>query len=290
MKKAIFGFILCLFSISALAQNITVQGVVVSETDGMPVIGAAVIPTDYLSEGTATDLDGKFTLNVPSKTSVTVSCIGYKTVTLPVSSSMTVVLAEDALMMDELVVTGYTSQRKVDLTGSVAVVSTDDLKTSHDSDPMRALQGKIPGMTITMDGSPSGTGTVRIRGIGSFNSSRDPLYVIDGIPTNQTLNSLNVNDIESMQVLKDAASASIYGSRAANGVIIITTKKGKNKDKIEVNFSANLTAQFYTNQSTMDLLSTPEYVLTSVSINGVGAAASYSNPAVDITGKKPFIS
>ena len=253
------GFVLGLFSIASFAQSIAVEGVVVSKTDGFPVIGAAVIPTDNISEGTATDIDGKFQLTVPSNTSVTVSCIGYKTVTLPASPSMNIVLEEDALLMDELVVTGYTSQRKVDLTGSVSVVSTDDLKSSHDSDPMRALQGKIPGMTITMDGSPSGTGTVRIRGIGSFNSSRDPLYVIDGIPTNQTLNSLNVNDIESMQVLKDAASASIYGSRAANGVIIITTKKGKNKDKIEVNFSANVTAQFYTQQSTMDLLSTPEY-------------------------------
>lgn len=259
MKKAILGFVLSLFSIASFAQSIAVEGVVVSKTDGFPVIGAAVIPTDNISEGTATDIDGKFQLTVPSNTSVTVSCIGYKTVTLPASPSMNIVLEEDALLMDELVVTGYTSQRKVDLTGSVSVVSTDDLKSSHDSDPMRALQGKIPGMTITMDGSPSGTGTVRIRGIGSFNSSRDPLYVIDGIPTNQTLNSLNVNDIESMQVLKDAASASIYGSRAANGVIIITTKKGKNKDKIEVNFSANVTAQFYTQQSTMDLLSTPEY-------------------------------
>ncbi len=259
MKKAILGFVLGLFSIVSFAQSIAVEGIIVSKTDGFPVIGAAVIPTDNISEGTATDIDGKFQLTVPSSTSVTVSCIGYKTVTVPASASMKIVLEEDALLMDELVVTGYTSQRKVDLTGSVSVVSTDDLKASHDSDPMRALQGKIPGMTITMDGSPSGTGTVRIRGIGSFNSSRDPLYVIDGIPTNQTLNSLNVNDIESMQVLKDAASASIYGSRAANGVIIITTKKGKNKDKIEVNFSANLTAQFYTNQSTMDLLSTPEY-------------------------------
>lgn len=259
MKKAILGFVLGLFSIVSFAQSMAVEGVVVSKTDGFPVIGAAVIPTDNISEGTATDIDGKFKLTVPSNTLITVSCIGYKTVTLPASPSMNIVLEEDALLMDELVVTGYTSQRKVDLTGSVSVVSTDDLKSSHDSDPMRALQGKIPGMTITMDGSPSGTGTVRIRGIGSFNSSRDPLYVIDGIPTNQTLNSLNVNDIESMQVLKDAASASIYGSRAANGVIIITTKKGKNKDKIEVNFSANVTAQFYTQQSTMDLLSTPEY-------------------------------
>ena len=259
MKKVILGFVLCLFSIASYAQSMTVQGTVVSKIDGLPVIGAAVIPTDMVSEGTATDIDGKFTLTVNSSTSVTVSCIGYKTVTTPVKASMTIELEEDALLMDELVVTGYTSQRKVDLTGSVSVVSTDDLKSSHDSDPMRALQGKVPGMTITMDGSPCGTGTVRIRGIGSFNSSRDPLYVIDGVPTNQTLNSLNVNDIESMQVLKDAASASIYGSRAANGVIIITTKQAKNKERIEVNFSANLTAQFYTDQSTMDLLSTPEY-------------------------------
>ena len=144
MKKAIFGFILCLFSISAFAQDITVQGVVVSETDGMPVIGAAVIPTDYLSEGTATDLDGKFTLNVPSKTSVTVSCIGYKTVTLPVSASMKVVLAEDALMMDELVVTGYTSQRKVDLTGSVSVVSCPCGSAHGDSPGIPARSGFLP--------------------------------------------------------------------------------------------------------------------------------------------------
>lgn len=259
MKKAVIGFVLCLFSIASFAQTMTVKGTVISKTDGLPVIGAAVIPTDNISVGTATDIDGNFELNVPTGTSVAVSCVGYKTVTLSAEASMKIYMEEDALLMDELVVTGYTSQRKVDLTGSVAVVSTDELKSSHDTDPMRALQGKVPGMTITLDGSPCGTGTVRIRGIGSFNSSRDPLYVIDGIPTNQTLNSLNVNDIESMQVLKDAASASIYGSRAANGVIIITTKKGKNKDKIDVNFSANLTAQFYTNQSTMDLLSTPEY-------------------------------
>ena len=259
MKKAILSFILSLITIASFAQSITVKGTVLGKADGLPVIGAAIIPTDNISEGTATDLDGKFTLTTNSKASITVSCVGYRTVTLPVSANMTIEMEEDVLLMDELVVTGYTSQRKIDLTGSVAVVSTDDLKSSHDTDPMRALQGKVPGMTITMDGSPSGVGTVRIRGIGSFNSSRDPLYVIDGIPTNQTLNSLNMNDIESMQVLKDAASASIYGSRAANGVIIITTKQGKNKDRIEVNFSANLTAQFYTNQSTMDLLSTPEY-------------------------------
>lgn len=126
---------------------------------------------------------------------------------------------------------------------------------------MRALQGRVPGMTVTGNGSPSGTGSVRIRGIGSFNASQDPLFVIDGVPTTASLNSLNMNDIESMQVLKDAASASIYGSRAANGVIIITTKKGKlnQEKKVNVNFSANLTAQFYSSQSKMKLLNTQGY-------------------------------
>ena len=116
-------------------------------------------------------------------------------------------------------------------------------------------------MTVTADGSPSGTGSVRIRGIGSFNASQGPLFVIDGVPTTATLNSLNMNDIESMQVLKDAASASIYGSRAANGVIIVTTKKGKSngEQKVNINFSASLTAQFYSSQATMKLLDTPGY-------------------------------
>lgn len=145
-------------------------------------------------------------------------------------------------LLDEVVVVGYQTMKKADLTGSVSVVNTKSLETSADTDPMRALQGKVPGMTITANGSPSGAGSVRIRGIGSFNASQDPLFVIDGVPTTATLNSLNMNDIESMQVLKDAASASIYGSRAANGVIIITTKKGKaNSDKVNVSFSANLT-------------------------------------------------
>lgn len=112
-------------------------------------------------------------------------------------------------------------------------------------------------MTISTDGSPVGTGSVRIRGIGSFNASQDPLFVIDGVPTTSSLNTLNMNDIESMQVLKDAASASIYGSRAANGVIIITTKQGKKGEgKIKVDFSASWSAQFYNNQSKMNLLNT----------------------------------
>ena len=136
------------------------------------------------SNGTITDLDGNFKLQVAKGATLVVSFVGFIPQELTAAGGMKITLKEDALNLQEVVVTGYTTQRKADLTGSVAVVQTKDLKTSADSDPMRALQGKVAGMTISTDGSPSGTGTVRIRGIGSFNSSQDPLFVIDGVPTN----------------------------------------------------------------------------------------------------------
>lgn len=239
------------------AQKIEVSGTVVDQS-GETIIGASILEKGT-TNGTVTDFDGNFTLTTQSGAKIVVSYIGYLTQELTVAPQMKITIQEDNMSLQEVVVTGYTTQRKADLTGSVAVVQTKDLKTSSDSDPMRALQGKVAGMTVTTDGSPSGSGTVRIRGIGSFNSSQDPLFVIDGVPTTASLNSLNMNDIESMQVLKDAASASIYGSRAANGVIIITTRKGKKGEKVKIDFSANLTAQFYTSQSTMDLCNSAEY-------------------------------
>ena len=244
-------------SIIMYAQKVEVSGTVVDQT-GETIIGATIMEKGT-TNGTITDFDGNFKLTTASGAKIVVTYIGFITEELPGSKGMKIILKEDAQSLQEVVVTGYTTQRKADLTGSVAVVQTKDLKTSSDSDPMRALQGKVAGMTVTTDGSPSGSGTVRIRGIGSFNSSQDPLFVIDGVPTTATLNSLNMNDIESMQVLKDAASASIYGSRAANGVIIITTRKGKKGEKVKIDFSANLTAQFYTSQSTMDLCNSAEY-------------------------------
>ena len=240
------------------AQEVIVRGTVYSQEDDEPLIGATV-RCEANNKGTATDIDGAFSLSVPEGATITVSYVGYQTQEVPSQPEMTIYLQEDAGLLDELVVVGYQTMKKADLTGAVSVVSTKTLETSSDSDPMRALQGKIPGMTVSANGSPAGTGSVRIRGIGSFNASQDPLFVIDGVPTTATLNSLNMNDIESMQVLKDAASASIYGSRAANGVIIITTKKGKKGEKINVSFSANFTTQFYSGQSKMKLLNTPQY-------------------------------
>ena len=246
--------------LSAFAQNedITVSGTVV-DNNGEPVIGASVIQKGT-SNGAVTDLDGHFSVKVPKGTTLTISYIGFSTQDVKAAPNLQIKLVENSKELSEVVVTGYQIQRKADLTGAVSVVKTEGLTTSPDADPMKSLQGKIAGMTITDTGSPSGTATVRIRGIGSFNSSQDPLYIIDGVPmTAGSLNTLNSNDIESMQVLKDAASASIYGSRAANGVIIITTKHGKKNDRINVDFTSNLTAQFYTSQSKMKLLDTKGY-------------------------------
>ena len=284
MKNKIFC--LCTFILastaSALAQ-MKVSGTVVDDL-GDPLMAATVLETGT-GNGVVTDIDGKFTLTMQSNSNtLTISYVGYKKQTLKPSAMMNIQMEVDNVL-EEMVVTGYQVQRKADLTGAVSVVQTKDLKTSSDSDPMRALQGKVAGMTITTDGSPSGTGTVRIRGIGSFNSSQDPLFVIDGVPTTASLNSLNMNDIESMQVLKDAASASIYGSRAANGVIIITTRKGKKGEKVKVDFSANLTSQFYTSQSTMDLCNSSEYAtaMAQAALNdGIDPVAYASNYGLNL--------
>ncbi|MDY5257818.1 MAG: TonB-dependent receptor [Prevotella sp.] len=282
-RKALLSMALVTVTSASWAQNGLLHGTVTDENNE-PIIGATIMVQGEKA-GAVTDLDGKFSISAPAGTSLSISYIGYSTMQVKASDGMTIHMKENAKELNEVVVTGYTTQRKADLTGSVAVVNTKDLQTSSDPDPMRALQGKVPGMSITTDGSPIGTGTVRIRGIGSFNSSQDPLYIIDGVPTNMALNSLNMNDIESMQVLKDAASASIYGSRASNGVIIITTKKGKKGDKISANFSSNLTAQFYTNQSKMKVCNSSQYLtaLAQAALNdGLDPVAYASNYGVNL--------
>ena len=174
-----------------------------------PVIGATVMEKGT-NNGTVTDFDGNFKLKVAPGKTLVFTYIGYQTVELPAANGMQVTMQDDAQTLSEVVVTGYQVQRKADLTGSVGVVETKDFKSSN-TDPMTSLQGKVPGMTITSSGSPSGEANVQIRGIGSMGgSSTAPLYIVDGMPYSGSLNSLNSSDIESMQVLKDAASASIY--------------------------------------------------------------------------------
>ena len=255
-KKLLCSVCFLFTFMSALCgQNITVKGNVTSKTDGQPIIGASVLETISTTNGTITDFDGNFTLSVPTNATLKISYIGYKPVTVKAAASIQVLLEEDTQMVDEVVVTGYTTQRKADLTGAVSVVKVDEIQKQGENNPVKALQGRVPGMNITADGNPSGTATVRIRGIGTLNNN-DPLYIIDGVPSKAGMHELNGNDIESIQVLKDAASASIYGSRAANGVIIITTKQGR-KGQIKINFDASVSASMY--QSKLDMMNTEQY-------------------------------
>ena len=251
VKRFILSFLLLLAGTAMYAQ----QEITGTVTDALgPVIGATVMEKGT-TNGTVTDFDGHFHLKVAAGKTLVISYVGYLTVELPAKNGMTVTLEDDALALNEVVVTGYTTQRKADLTGAVSVVSVSELAKQNENNPIKAMQGRVPGMNISADGSPSGSATVRIRGVGTLNNN-DPLYIIDGVPTKAGMHELNGNDIESIQVLKDAASASIYGSRAANGVIIITTKKGK-EGKIKIDFDASVAVQTYANK--MEVLNAKEF-------------------------------
>lgn len=255
MKKAFLGAFFLLICTIVQAQNLTIKGKVISKSDGEPIIGATVVETNQISNGTITDVDGNFTLSVKQGGEISISYIGFKTVKVKAQATLNIALEEESKLLQEVVVTGYTTQRKADLTGAISVVSMNEIAKQNENNPIKALQGRVPGMNITADGNPSGNATVRIRGIGTLNNN-DPLYIIDGVPTKSGMHELNGNDIESIQVLKDAASASIYGSRAANGVIIITTKKGK-EGQLKINFDASIATSRYVNK--MKVLNAEEY-------------------------------
>ena len=253
MKRFILSFLMLLTCNIIMYAQENITGTV-TDVKGEPIIGATVVEKGT-SNGTVTDFDGNFKLKVQTGKTLVFSYIGYLNVELPATDGMQVTLKDDALSLNEVVVTGYTTQRKADLTGAISVVSVDELAKQNENNPIKAMQGRVPGMNIAADGNPSGAATVRIRGVGTLNDN-DPLYIIDGVPTKGGMHELNGNDIESIQVLKDAASASIYGSRAANGVIIITTKKGK-EGKVKVDFDASLSIQNYVHK--MEVLNAREF-------------------------------
>lgn len=253
LSRLLMSSALCAVCTMANAQLVNVSGVIKDAT-GETVIGASVM-VKGTKTGTVTDFDGRFHVECTPGATLVISYIGYQTQEVKAADGMNVVLQEAANDLNEVVVTGYTTQRKADLTGAISVVSVDDIAKQNENNPIKALQGRVPGMNISADGSPSGTATVRIRGIGTLNNN-DPLYIVDGIPTKAGMHELNGNDIESIQVLKDAASASIYGSRAANGVIIITTKKGK-EGKIKVDFDGSIAVSTYAHK--MKVLNAKEY-------------------------------
>ena len=252
LKRLLLSIMLILVCTIMYAQS-EITGTVVDEF-GDGLYGTTVVEKGT-SNGTVTDLDGNFTLKVAEGTTLVISFIGFETLEVPAKQGMKVTLKENTSELSEVVVTGYTTQRKADLTGAVSVVSVDEIAKQNENNPIKALQGRVPGMNVSADGNPSGAATVRIRGIGTLNNN-DPLYIIDGVPTKAGMHELNGNDIESIQVLKDAASASIYGSRAANGVIIISTKRGK-EGKVKINFDGSVAVQTYVHK--MDVLNAKEF-------------------------------
>ncbi|MCM1483475.1 MAG: TonB-dependent receptor [Muribaculaceae bacterium] len=260
MKKQIFtAIMLFIIALAARAENITVHGTVISAADSEPLIGASVVSADKGSIGVATNFDGEFTITVPSGTELIVSYVGYKTKKVKAAPELTIMLEEASEMLDEVVVVGYSSEKKSDLTGSVSVVKMKDVADTPTGNVIQSLQGRVAGMTVTTDGTPGGLSTgTSIRGASSFRSDANgPLYVIDGVMTRENPGTiLNSNDVESIQVLKDAASASIYGAQAANGVIIITTKRAK-AGEARVTFDATLTMQTY--NSGLNLLDAYEW-------------------------------
>ena len=238
MKKSRYLLLLLTLMVSMTTKA---QGILGTVTDdqGEPVIGASVVEKGNTQNGTVTDLDGRFTINVSAGTPITISFIGYVTQELKATQGMTVVMREDTQMLNDVVIIGYGVQKKSVVTASIAKVSADDLDGKTRLRAEDALKGMAAGVQVTSaSGQPGAKSMIRIRGIGTINSS-EPLYIIDGMPTDQNgMESVNPTDIESIEVLKDAASGAIYGARAANGVILVTTKKGKlGKAAINYNFS-----------------------------------------------------
>jgi TonB-linked SusC/RagA family outer membrane protein len=254
-RIALFFLSMVLSTGFIFAQERTITGKVTAEGEGpLPGVNITVQGTVI---GAISDLNGGYSIKVPGPTSVLMfSSIGYvtKQVTVGTQNVVDVVLVSDVTALSEVVVTGYTAQRRRDLTGSVGVVEPAKLTAVPTGNVSNSLQGRTSGVTVTGDGRPGESATVRIRGFGSFQNN-DPLYVVDGVPT-QDISSLNPNDIESISVLKDAGAASIYGSRASNGVIIVTTKKGSKGTK--VSYSMYYGTQLPGNGPT-NLLNTQEY-------------------------------
>ena len=245
-------------SFSAFAQNRTISGTVV-DTGGQPVIGAAVTVVGNTRIGAATDINGAFSLAVPAGATMNVESIGYKSQTFTVTNQTTynIVLEDDTEMLEETVVIGYGVQRKSDLTGAVASVRSDDLKDRSTTDAAAALQGKAAGVQIiNTSGAPGEGASIRVRGYSSNSGSIGPLLIVDGLKVDN-IQYLDPSMIESMEVLKDAASAAIYGAEAGNGVVLITTKSGK-KGEGKIFYNGQFTLSSLSRK--LDIMNAADYI------------------------------
>ncbi|MFH5884673.1 SusC/RagA family TonB-linked outer membrane protein [Halalkalibaculum sp. DA3122] len=251
MKRLLLIFGIMLWSYSQLWGQ-TVSGQITDQSNGDPLPGVNVVVKNSTT-GTATNSEGNYELEVRSlQDTLVVSFVGFERKEIPIDGRTTIniQLVPRVYEGDELVVSGYQVQRKVDVTGAVSIAETEDFENSPTSNPIKSLQGSVPGLFINTNGDPAGGAEVRVRGVSTLNNN-DPLYVIDGVPTKQSaFDILNPNDIESIQVLKDAASASIYGARASNGVIVVTTKQAE-ENAFQVDYSSKFTHSAYTTKPSM---------------------------------------
>ena len=246
-RKIFFLLIGLLFTVGVNAQTIAVSGTVTDPT-GEPLIGASIL-AQGTSTGTSTDIDGHYTINVASNATLVFSYVGYdpQTVAVKGQTTINVTLQENSVMLNEVVAIGYGTVKKSDATGSVAVIKPDEVEAGLATSVQDMLVGQTPGVVVTQSGGPEGAANIRIRGGSSLSASNDPLIVLDGVPLSANsvqgmsnpLAMISPENIESMTVLKDASATAIYGARASNGVIIVTTKKGQS-GKPQVSFSANM--------------------------------------------------
>jgi len=254
------GLTVCPLPVNATVtqQTIKVKGQVVDQ-DGEPLIGATV-RVKGVQSGVVTDFDGNFEISAAGNATLVISYVGYKDREVAVRNRAildAIQLESDSHLLDQVVVVGYGTQKKADLTGSVSIVNADELKRVSNSNISTMLEGKVAGVQITSDGQPGADPSVRIRGIGSFGSTA-PLYVIDGVPMGTTIRDFSPNDIETIQVLKDASAGAIYGSRAANGVVIITTKSGKKDQPLKVDYKGYFGVDWIPS-STYDIMNADQY-------------------------------
>ena len=274
-----------LMSVQVFAQSITVNGVVKDKT-GESIIGANVL-VKGTTNGTITDFDGNFTLQANKGDILVISFIGYQSQELPVSAQMNVVLSDDTQILEDVVVIGYGTVKKSDATGSVTAIKPDEFNKGLRTTAQDALVGKMSGVNVVSgSGAPGSSATIRIRSGASLSASNDPLIVIDGVPVDNStiegggnvIGAINPNDIETFTILKDASATAIYGSRASNGVIVITTKKGTS-NKPQVNYSMNLAVS--TPSDMLEVLSADEFREYVPTVTGVPSNAVYGTENTD---------
>ena len=308
LTKGMFIILLSLFSTIAFAQQSTVKGTITDATgQGLP--GVTIVEKGT-SNGTITNLDGFYSINVPSTSILQFSFIGMKAQEIPVADQTVIdlVMEDETIGLEQIVVTGYSSQKKADLTGAIEVVEMESIEnvTLSSGNPMQALQGRVPGLYIEKSGSPNGTNSrILIRGVNTLGDN-NPLYIIDGVPTKrpEVFQNLSPGSIVSVQVLKDASASSIYGARASNGVVIVTTKNGAKQDgEVHVQFNSNVSIQSE-KQQRFDMLNSVDRgrALWQASVNdGVDPASGYgeiynfnwngdyNNPVLNSVAVQPYV-